>query len=66
MINIPDGTLVGHPDSGRLIEIYNPRWWRLDRWLRWLLARDKSKVTFYDFGGEATFRARPSKVKVLM
>lgn len=62
-MKIPDRTLVGNR-SHVLFEVFNPPWWRLDRWVWWwLFARDKCELTFFDFGSECTLRASKAKVQ---
>ena len=51
-IKIPHGTHLGGADGG-LYEVFAPRWWRLDLWLRWWFGkRAKGVVTFFNKDGE--------------
>jgi hypothetical protein len=48
-----DGMFCGDA-SGRLVEIFNPPWWRLDRWVRWALTprARRTEVVVYATAGE--------------
>jgi hypothetical protein len=58
-----DGLYCAGPD-GKLYEVFAPRWWRLDRWIRWGLVsevdRGELKVAWLDGfdSGAVVLRAR--------
>jgi len=57
-VKLHDGTWMGDSE-GRLVEVFNPRWWRLDRWVRWWLTpmRLRGTITFVD-GTRYAYRVR--------
>lgn len=34
-----DKVRTGHPDTGELIELFQPRWWQFWRWIWWFFTR---------------------------
>jgi hypothetical protein len=38
---IPDGTVLGHGQTSMVV--FNPSWWRIDRWIFWVWIRYGSR-----------------------
>lgn len=56
-MKIPDKMRCG--DSiGNLVEVFNPRWYRIDRWIAWWTAkkRARSTVVISFMGKSKTYR----------
>ena len=61
-IRLADGCIFGTGEGSFILEVFDPPWWRLDRWLSWWCSdsRLRGKV---DVGGTVV-RARESKVRL--
>ncbi len=51
-----DGAMMGSPHGDRCHRIFEPRWYELGRWLRYLFAREKGRVTVHYDGRYVSLR----------
>lgn len=68
-MRVPDRILTGN-GRGDVYEVFNPRWYRVDRWLWWLgklvfdRRRPRCVITFHTADGEQHLRAIKSDQKL--
>ena len=46
-----DGVRMGHSPTGVLVEVIDPKWWQLARWLMWLRADMTVEMVLHAAGG---------------
>ena len=48
-------------DKGTLVEVFDPPWWRIDRWIKFYVRvprAERAKMTMWEAEGTRTVRAR--------